>query len=165
MFSDNLPAAILVTEVEIYYDPVDRTNDRIRASSYGRGLWGSSMYYYAPTANFEASETSIPAGCAIDFIDLSQGYPHSWEWTFEGGTPSTSNEPNPSGVIFENEGTYEVSLTVANPDGTDTKTVAGYITVVEGLLPIVDFTTDVTSQCSNSPIHRISELGNLNIEM
>ena len=157
MFSDNLPAAILVTEIEIYHDPVNVVNDRIRASSYGRGLWGSSAYYYTPIADFAASETNIPAGCAIDFNDLSQGYPHSWSWTFEGGTPATSDESNPSGVIFENEGTFEVSLTVSNPDGTDTKTVSGYITVVEGLLPIVDFTSDIITQCSMAPISFFDE--------
>lgn len=152
MFSENLPAAILVTEVEIYYDEIDRSEDRIRASTYGRGLWGSPTYYYAPVADFEASETNIPAGCAIDFFDRSQGYPHSWQWSFQGGTPSTSDQPNPSNIIFENEGVFEVSLTVSNPDGSDTKTVTGYITVVEGMLPQVDFTSDLMAQCTNQPV-------------
>ncbi len=157
MFSDNLPAAILATEVEIYLAPNDRAQDRVRISSFGRGLWGSSTYYYAPVANFEASETDIPAGCAIDFYDHSQGYPHSWSWTFDGGTPSTSDEPNPVGIIYENEGTFTVTLTVTNPDGTDTKTVTEYITVVEGMLPVVNFNTQDTVQCSNAPIHFFDE--------
>ena len=157
LFSDGMPAAILVTEVEIYYDANQRTDDRIRASSYGRGLWGSSTYYYAPTAGFEASETNIPAGCAIDFFDRSQGYPHSWTWTFEGGTPLTSNDPNPTGVIFENAGNFEVSLTVTNPDGSDTETIVGYITVVDGLLPDVEFTSDITTQCSSQPLYLYDE--------
>jgi len=71
LFSENLPAAILVTEVEIYNDPTNRSKDRIRASTYGRGLWGSPTYYYSPTANFEASETNIPVDCPIDFFDQS----------------------------------------------------------------------------------------------
>jgi PKD repeat protein/photosystem II stability/assembly factor-like uncharacterized protein len=157
LFSDNLPEAILVTEIEIYLDQENPVNDRVRASTYGRGLWGSPTYYYAPTANFSASETIIPAGCAIDFFDNSQGYPHSWTWSFEGGTPSTSNEPNPTGVVFDNAGTFEVSLTVENPDGTDTKTVVGYITVEEGLLPTVNFTSNRTAQCSNEPVYFFDE--------
>ncbi len=157
MFSDNLPEAILVTEVEIYLDADDPAEDRIRASSYGRGLWGSPTYYYTPVADFEASETVIPASCAIDFYDRSNGYPHSWSWTFEGGTPSTSTDPNPAGVIFDNPGTFEVSLTVTNPDGSDTKTVAGYITVEEGLLPSVSFTADRTTQCSGLPVYFYDE--------
>ena len=157
MFSENLPAAILVTEVEIYNDMDNPVNDRIRASSYGRGLWGSPTYYYSPIANFEASETNIPAGCAIDFTDLSQGYPHSWAWTFEGGTPATSTETNPMGVVYENEGTFAVELTVTNPDGSDTKTITAYITVVEGMLPLVNFSVEDTAQCSNAPIRLFDE--------
>ncbi len=157
MFSQNLPAALLVTEIEIFHDPIDPLEDRVRASSYGRGLWGSPTYYYSPTADFEASETNIPAGCGIDFFDLSQGYPQSWLWNFEGGTPATSEVSNPVGIIFENEGVFEVSLTVTNPDGSDTKTVAGYITVVEGLLPTVNFTSNVSTQCSNAPVYLFDE--------
>ena len=157
MFSDNLPSAILATEVEIYLAPADHSEDRVRISSFGRGLWGSSTYYYEPLANFEASETIIPAGCAIDFYDQSQGYPHSWSWTFEGGTPSTSDYANPVGIIYENEGTFAVTLTVTNPDGSDTKTVTEYITVVEGMLPMVNFSTEDTAQCSNVPIHFFDE--------
>ncbi len=157
MYSDGLPEAILVTEVEIYLDSEDRTADRIRGSSYGRGLWGSPTYYYEPTADFEASETNIPAGCAIDFFDRSQGYPHSWEWTFEGGTPATSNLPNPTGVIFENAGSFEVSLTVMNPDGSNEKIVAGYITVEEGLLPTVEFASNITTQCTEQAVSLFDE--------
>lgn len=157
MFSDNLPSAILATEVEIYLAPVDPSEDRVRISTFGRGLWGSSTYYYEPVANFEASETDIPANCAIDFYDRSQGYPHSWSWTFEGGTPSTSDVPNPQNIIYENEGTFAVTLTVTNPDGSDTKTVTEYITVIEGMLPVVNFSTQDTAQCSNVQINLYDE--------
>ncbi|MCF8302910.1 MAG: T9SS type A sorting domain-containing protein, partial [Bacteroidales bacterium] len=58
----------------------------------------------------------------------SSGNPTSWEWTFEGGTPSTSSSPNPE-VTYENAGSYDVSLTVTNNNGMDTKAVEDYITV------------------------------------
>ena len=32
-------------------------------------------------------------------------YQLSWEWTFEGGTPSTSNVKNPEGIVYLDEGT------------------------------------------------------------
>jgi hypothetical protein len=54
--------------------------------------------------------------------------PTSWSWTFNGGTPSASTAQNPS-VIYNTEGPYDVSLTATNAEGSDTKTVAGYITV------------------------------------
>ena len=159
LFSDGLPAAILVTEIEIYNDPDNPLNDRIRASSYGRGLWGSLPHYYTPEANFEANETIIPSDCVIDFFDLSQGYPHSWSWTFEGGMPATSNLQNPEGIVYENEGTYAVTLSVTNPDGSDTKTISAYINVIEGMLPIVNFYSEDTVQCSNASIQLFDESG------
>jgi photosystem II stability/assembly factor-like uncharacterized protein len=35
----NLPVSVKVTELEIYYDPANRQNSRLVASTYGRGVW------------------------------------------------------------------------------------------------------------------------------
>ncbi len=157
LFSEGLPAAILVSEIEIYVDPEDPAEDRIRASSYGRGLWGSPAYYYDLFADFEPSERNIPLGCAIDFTDMSVGYPHSWSWTFEGGTPSTSTESNPSGIVYDAAGEFAVTLEVTNPDGSHITTKTAYIIVVDGLLPQVNFYSNDTAQCANEPIHLYDE--------
>ncbi len=82
----------------------------------------------APTADFEADQTYISEGSAISFTDLSTNVPTSWSWTFEGGTPATSNEQNPT-VTYSTPGIYQVSLTVTNEYGSDTKTKTEYITV------------------------------------
>jgi len=39
LYGVKLPVSVEVSELEIYYDRVDRANSRIRASTYGRGLW------------------------------------------------------------------------------------------------------------------------------
>ena len=72
-------------------------------------------------ADFTASATTVPVGSVIDFTDLTYGAPVSWEWTFEGATPSTSVLQNPSGIMYSEEGTFDVSLTVS--DGTNTQTI------------------------------------------
>jgi PKD repeat protein len=79
--------------------------------------------------DFSASDTQIPIGSAVDFIDQTFGLPTSWEWTFEGGYPENSSEQNPSGIFYADEGSYDVSLTVS--DGTNTLTVTkdNYINV------------------------------------
>jgi PKD repeat protein len=64
----------------------------------------------------------------VSFTDLSANNPTSWSWTFQGGSPSTSTSQNPA-VTYNTPGTYDVSLTVSNEAGNDTKTVNGYITV------------------------------------
>jgi len=81
--------------------------------------------------DFTASETLIPSGTSIDFTDLTFGNPISWEWVFEGGEPATSNLQNPAGILYEDIGNYDVSLTVS--DGTNNQTITkdDYIEVNE----------------------------------
>jgi PKD repeat protein len=84
----------------------------------------------------------VNVGGAIDFTDLSLGNPESWSWTFEGGTPESSSEQHPAGILYLDPGTYMVSLTVTNALGSDTKTVDDYITV--GYPPEADFEASAT---------------------
>ncbi|HPE85804.1 MAG: PKD domain-containing protein [Bacteroidia bacterium] len=73
----------------------------------------------APEAAFESSTFFIPVGEEIDFIDLSANSPIAWLWTFENGTPPTSNVQHPLGITWLQSGTYDVTLQVSNPYGTD----------------------------------------------
>ena len=82
-----------------------------------------------PEADFSASDTEISTGNTVTFTDISTNHPTSWSWTFEGGTPATSTEQNPT-VTYNEEGTYQVSLTATNQFGSDTETKTAYITVV-----------------------------------
>jgi PKD repeat protein len=84
-----------------------------------------------PEADFSASSQEILKGMSVDFTDLSTGQPESWAWQFVGGTPTTSTEQNPSGIVYSSPGVFDVTLTVANLYGEDTETKSGYITVVD----------------------------------
>jgi photosystem II stability/assembly factor-like uncharacterized protein/PKD repeat protein len=44
LFGNEFPVSAEVTEVDIYYDPVNRNDSRLRASTFGRGLWSSPLY-------------------------------------------------------------------------------------------------------------------------
>lgn len=44
LFSDGMPASTIVTEIEIFYNPTNPEENRLRASTYGRGLWESPLY-------------------------------------------------------------------------------------------------------------------------
>jgi PKD repeat protein/photosystem II stability/assembly factor-like uncharacterized protein len=157
MFSNGLPPDASVTEIEIYCDATDPANDIIRAGTYGRGMWESDMYHAAPQADFTANETFIPTGCAINFTDHSSGVPTSWTWEFEGATPATSNERNPSGILYETLGTYQVKLIVSNEAGMDTVVYTDFITVSDTLMPAVDFSADKTIVCTNGIVHFTDE--------
>jgi PKD repeat protein len=80
-------------------------------------------------AFFKTDKTSVVAGDTVKFEDLSIGHPQAWKWTFEGGTPSSSTEENPS-VIYDSSGKYQVSLVVTSGEKTYTKQIKNYITVV-----------------------------------
>lgn len=81
-----------------------------------------------PVADFSASETQITAGNSVTFTDLSTNMPTSWSWTFEGGTPATSNLQNPT-VTYSEPGEYTVTLVATNAFGSDTETKTAYISV------------------------------------
>lgn len=81
-----------------------------------------------PVPAFTADQTSICPGDQVVYTDQSQAGITSWNWTFEGGTPATSSDQNPT-VTYANSGTYNVTLEVTNAAGTESITETGYITV------------------------------------
>lgn len=66
----------------------------------------------------------------ITYSDLSAGQVEKWEWTFEGGTPSTSTDKNPI-VLYDNPGKYDVQLTITKGDKTSTSIIENYVNVLE----------------------------------
>lgn len=81
-----------------------------------------------PVAGFYAFPLNTCPNTPVPFTDSSLYAPTSWSWVFQGGTPATSTLANPS-VQWSATGTYSVSLTVGNANGSDTKTKLSYITV------------------------------------
>lgn len=69
-----------------------------------------------PVPNFRAETRRVLLGGTIRFTDLSANFPTRWEWTFEGGTPATSTEQNPT-VIYSTPGKFKVTLQVFNSVG------------------------------------------------
>jgi PKD repeat protein len=82
-----------------------------------------------PVADFSANFTTVSAGGSVVFTNLSTYNPTSWNWTFTGGTPATFSGQNPPAITYNTPGTYNVSLTVTNANGSDTETKTNYIIV------------------------------------
>lgn len=85
-------------------------------------------------ANFTASPTKITSGSAVKFTNATQTENNtiitSSQWSFPGGTPSSYSGETPPEIIYENEGTYDVELSVTNSKGdSDSKTKTSFITV------------------------------------
>lgn len=80
-------------------------------------------------ADFEASEIVLAIGSSVNFTDRTIGNPTSWSWEFEGGTPATSDVQNPEGIAYNEEGIYQVKLTVSDGTNTDSETKTYFILV------------------------------------
>lgn len=103
----------------------------ILAASHGRGLFWANWEQSAilPVADFTADNTSIMQGQSVQFSDLSNGNPDSWEWSFENGDPSSSFTQTPPPITYITPGYHTVSLTVSNSAGSDTRIKQDYIFV------------------------------------
>ena len=106
-------------------------------------------------ADFTASHRTIMAGGQVSFNDQSTQNPTSWDWTFEGGSPATSNAQNPT-VTYSEPGTYAVSLKATNAGGSHLVSKAAYITVVREA-PIADFTASVTEITAGESVQFTSQ--------
>ncbi|TVQ49459.1 MAG: PKD domain-containing protein [Saprospirales bacterium] len=93
-----------------------------------------------PTVSFDAWPTFGCAPLTVEFFDNSFELPISWNWTFPGGDPSQSTEENPV-VTYNNQGSFDVTLEVANIVGSSELTVPNMIAVDD--VPIVDFSYEI----------------------
>lgn len=110
-------------------------------------LWFLSSSCYKEVAipivvgfDYEATNSfTVPA--EVNFKNTSVGA-EKFEWTFEGGEPSTSDQQNPTNILFRRAGTYNIRLVARNFDGVintiekkitiDAQLSANFASVVQG---------------------------------
>lgn len=90
-------------------------------------------------AEFDASIKEICVGQTVDFTDLSFHSPSGWTWTFQGGTPATSTQQNPT-VTYNTPGVHPVTLQATDGSTAVTETKTAYITVLPqgSTLPLME---------------------------
>jgi PKD repeat protein len=106
----------------LLYRSADET---ILATTYGRGLFTSNVFATTVKADFKTKQIVGNTGIAVNFEDASLLPGDSWSWDFGDGNSSSSQNPSHS---YNNAGTYDVSLSIANGSSTETKT--GYVTIL-----------------------------------
>ena len=89
--------------------------------------------YIGLNPDFTADKVNVTFNEQVHFTDLSCGSPVSWQWSFPGGNPATSTEPDPV-VTYSAVGTYDVSLTISDGVNSQTLLKPGYITVAQNIL-------------------------------
>ncbi|WP_321423207.1 NosD domain-containing protein [uncultured Methanobacterium sp.] len=90
----------------------------------------------APSANFTANTTNGFAPLTVQFTDTSTGNPTSWNWDF--GDNATSTEQNPTHT-YTTVGARNVTLSVANSDGSSTLKKTNYITAWNITSPLISY--------------------------
>ncbi len=128
-FSGSMPSVASISDLEMYNDSTP--NSCIRVSTFGRGIWQSSLYrdlHRMPKADFTMNSTSSdPCPNAYILNDLSEGAITSRQWIISpssgyryiNGSDSSSRNPE---ILFLEPGVYYISLKVGNPAGADVKT-------------------------------------------
>ena len=101
------------------------------------------VFAQTPVADFSADKVGGCSPIVVNFTDRSTGSPTSWSWDF--GNGSTSTRQNPSTTYFT-PGTYTVTLTVTNANGSNTIVRTDYITVYDP--PSVDFSATNRTGCT-----------------
>ncbi len=81
-----------------------------------------------PICSFKSDSLSVLFNNPVHFSDQSAGIPTGWQWTFTGGSPSSSTSQNPT-VTYSTPGYYTVKLRVSNGFGADSLTKVSYIRV------------------------------------
>jgi len=66
--------------------------------------------------DFQSPNNSFTIPATVTFTNTSAGG-ETFQWTFEGGEPSTSTKKTPGEIIYKTSGTYNVRLEVSNFDG------------------------------------------------
>ncbi len=114
-----------------------------------------------PNADFYAvmSQQNVPypatacAGVNIPFRDNSSGgEATTWAWTFQDGTPSTSDQQNPT-VTFTGQGWKTVTLTVSNEFGSSSKTDEYSVQIGDAATNWGPFVESWEGEATLSPFH------------
>ena len=119
-FMKGLPN-VIVNELE--YQPA---SNKIRAGTYGRGLWQSKPYQgdlLPPVASFNATTAVCSLSDTIFLTNTSINFPKRFKWTvtpttlnYVGGTTDTSEVAK---ILVTQGGWYNIKLNVSNDNGTD----------------------------------------------
>jgi gliding motility-associated-like protein len=153
----NTPTSSAQNPSNICYSTPGTYNVQLVASNaFGSSTMSKPFYITIdscppPVGDFSQSS---PGGCdtvCINFFDLSTSTPNpvnEWHWYFPGGTPDSSNVPNPTNICYTTDGLYDVILIVGNGNGYDT--ITKYSTVNITSVPTATVNGDTTMHFGES---------------
>jgi PKD repeat protein len=106
-------------------------------------------------ADFSANPTTVIEGNSVSFTDLSACDPNSWVWAFPGGVPASYSGASPPPIVYNTLGSYGVTLTATNSNGTDIETKTDYIHVISCVLCETSYSNQSDDWISNVSFNTI----------
>ncbi|MDP7568211.1 MAG: PKD domain-containing protein, partial [Flavobacteriales bacterium] len=128
IYDSNLPKSTYSTQLIPYY------REGLLQNGTNRSAYEIDFYENTPpSAQIAADKLEI--NCMNDtvrFIDHSAVRLSSatWQWSFPGGTPSSSTQEDPV-VVYPQVGTYDVSLTVTDAFGSSSQSYTNFINYID----------------------------------
>ena len=149
IYDSNLPKNTYSTQLIPFY------REGLLQNGTNRSAYEIDFYENTPpSAQIAANKLEINCiNDTVKFVDHSAVRLSSatWQWSFPGGTPSSSTQEDPI-VVYSQPGTYDVSLTVTDAFGTSSQSYADFITYADSISLItnsINFTQDFEN--SNFP--------------
>ncbi|TAJ11792.1 PKD domain-containing protein [Marinilabiliaceae bacterium JC017] len=123
-FCKGLPVA-----TDTWYIRLNYAKNKIRIGTM-RGVWENDLYESSSTiANAMVTNKEVAAKVPVSFVDHSVVLEDAnYAWSFPGGTPSSSTDEKPQ-IIYPEAGTYDVSLTVTDANGTSSRSYNSMVNV------------------------------------
>ena len=101
----------------------------------------------APVASFSTSSNAVCTGTSVSFTDASVNSPTTWAWDFgDGGSAATQNPSH----IYNQAGTYIVTLSATNAAGTSAVTDTIYVSLTPSVTLVSSDNNNVV--CSTDPV-------------
>lgn len=130
------------------------TNDTFNTGGYMADYYIDGL---SVTGVSEIESIQVKTGERISFVDMSAGDVQSWQWTFDGGTPSESAEPAPT-VYYTRDGMYDVTLTVTDAQGNSSTVTKENFVQVTGDAPVAHILPPATFRYDDTHLPMICPL-------
>ncbi len=151
-FSINLSSFDGLPDVRIKFEVYSNGNNNLYLDDVELVGQCQQPQLLPPQADLTVSTTNACVGDVVTFTDNSSNSPLTWQWTINGGTPSSSNQPV-FNTTFNTPGAYDITLIVSNTVGADTISITHVVTV--NAVPALPTITQ-----SNDTLYSSSSIGN-----
>ncbi|MDY6409410.1 MAG: PKD domain-containing protein [Prevotella sp.] len=141
-------------DVKIRFTYGPGTNDNFKVGGYMGDFYLDGL---SITAVETIDHVDAITGEEIQLVDLSDGNPTAWEWTFEGAETETSTEQNPT-VVYTKSGDYDITLKVTDANGATDEITKKAFVHIEGQVPVARMITPASFRDNSTNLKMVAPM-------